>query len=312
MGMTDRDKKVLAIVMAIVVLGGYWFLVLGKKRSAIKTAQEAQISAQAELESSKAAEQTALKVAKVKPAAYSKLLRLGKAIPADSDFQSLLVQVNDLTFKAGVTFKSLTSSAGNVPNVGATGDTTCDAATGASGAATPAAPAAPASPATGASGATGSTAETWVGKDRDKAKDAVAKSDSANAQSDAASKAVECANAPTLTDVAAKAAGLQAESYSLQFIGSFYDLKDVFNRIQNLVRVHNARVTVTGRLLDINSIALSVSEFPFLSANVTMTGYQLPVATASNGTELNATATSPASAGAAADAGNTAAAAPAQ
>lgn len=310
MGMTDRDKKVLAIVAAIVVLGGYWFLVLGKKRSAIKEAEAAQVAAQAELASAQTAETAALKVAKVKPAAYSRLLRLGKAIPVDDDFQSLLVQVNDITAASGVMFVSLTAASGSVPAVGATGSTTCDA--GASGASA-AAPAAPASPATGASGSTGSTAESGYGKARDKAKAATAESNAATEAAEAAAKAAECADSPTLTDIAAKAAGLQAESYSFVFNGSFYRLKDVYNGLLDFVTVENGKVGVTGRLLDINSISMSISEFPMLNANVQITGYKLPVASASNGTELNATATTPAaSAGAAADTANDSAAAPAQ
>lgn len=289
MGMTDRDKKVLAIVIAVVVLGGYWFLVLGKKRSAIKDAQAAQVAAQQELDAAKASEQAALKVAKVKPAAYSRLLRLGKAIPADKDFESLLVQINNISDDSDVSFVSLTATEGAAGSAGAgaTGTTTCDA-TGSTGGSSGAA-AAPASPATGATGASGSTAQTWVGKDRDKAKGAVAASDTANANTDAASN-FDCSTAPSLTDIAAQAAGLQTEAYTFSFTGSFYDLKSVYNGILDLVEVHNAKVKVTGRLLDINSIAMSVSEFPNLSASVQMTGYKLTDVTADNGTQVTAPA----------------------
>lgn len=308
MGMTERDRKVLAIVIAVVVLGGFWFLVVGKKRSAIKDAQATLVSAQADLETAKTQENAAVKTAKVKPVAYSRLLRLGKAIPVDEDFQSLLVQVNDLTLIKGVTFKSLSQTTGSVPDVGSTGDTTCSASgsTSAPSAAT-GATAAPSPP----TGPTGSTAQTWVGKDRDKAKNAVADSDKANAQTDAATKALECANAPTLTDIAAKAAGLQATAYSLVFISDFKSLEDAYGALLDMVTVHNAHVGVTGRLLDINSLTMTVQKFPFLSANVQMTGYRLPVDAASNGTELNATATTPTASGAAST-GTDAAATPAQ
>jgi hypothetical protein len=313
MGMTERDQKVLAFVVAFVVLGGFWFLVVHKKQAAIKTAQEAQISAQADLDASKAAETEALGVAKVKPVAYSRLLRLGKAVPADNDFESLLVQVNDVTADAGVNFVSLTAAPSTATEIGATGSTTCDAtgASGATGGASGAVAATPTTGATGTTGASGSTAQTWVGKDRDKAKGAVAASDGANSSSSAAASAVDCANSPSLTDIAATAAGLESETYSLNFTGSFYDLKDVYNGLMDMVKVNNGRVKVTGRLLDINSIAMSVSTFPDLTASVQMTGYKLPVATSSSGAEVGA---SPATGSLAADAtsqANTAAAAPA-
>jgi hypothetical protein len=262
MGMTERDRKVLAIVIAVVVLGGFWFLVVGKKRSAIKEAQTAQIAAQADLDQSKAAEAAALTVAKIKPAAYSRLLRLGKAIPEDKDFESLLVQVSDITDDANVDFSSLTiSNSAATPGSGATGTTTCDVT-----AATPAAAAAAPAPASGATGApTGATGSSAAA--------------SSSTTSDSSTK-VSCADSATLTDIAAKAAGLKASTYNLNFTGSFYHLNDVFTGIEDMVTVNKGRVGVTGRLLDVNSISMTVTNFPQLAATVVMTGYELPVAAA--------------------------------
>lgn len=286
MGMTERDRRVVAVVVVLLVLGGYWFLVLGKKRAAVSEAQSAQVTAQADLDAAKASEAAALNVAKVKPAAYSRLLRLGKAIPVDKDFESLLVQVNNISVDSKVSFVSLTASSGEAGAAapgGATGQTTCDA-TGATGGSTAATTAA--SPATGPTGASGSTAETWVGKDRDKANGAVSESNASGASTQAAANAVDCANSPTLTDIAASAAGLESESYNFSFTGSFYNLKDVYNGLLDMVKVNNGRVKVTGRLLDINSITMAVTKFPMLSANVQMTGYKLAGVTTPSGQEV--------------------------
>jgi hypothetical protein len=294
MGMTARDQKVLAVVVALVVLGGYWFLVVGKKKAAIAEAQEAQIAAQAELDESKAAEAAALSVAKVKPAAYSRLLRLGKAIPADKDFESLLVQVNNITVDSLVSFVSLSAAPSSTEGVkpgGASETTTCDV-TGSSGGASGATAAAPASPATGATGSTGSTAVSSVGQNRDAAQGAVGASDGANTATENAANAVSCDNSPSLTDIAAGAAGLKSETYTFTFTGSFYRLKDVYNGLLDMVKVRNGRVSVSGRLLDINSISMSVANFPELTATVQMTGYKLPVATTSSGAEIPGTAPS--------------------
>lgn len=289
MGMTERDQKVLAVVVALVVLGGYWFLVVGKKKSAIAEAQKAQVAAQAELDTARGAETAALTAAKVKPAAYSRLLRLGKAIPADKDFESLLVQVNNISADSLVSFVSLSAAASTSTEIkpgGASETTTCDV-TGASGGASAATPA---SPATGSTGTTGSTAASSVGKTRDAAAGAVGASDGANAATENAANAVSCDNSPTLTDIAATAAGLEAEAYTFTFTGSFYRLKDVYNGLLDMVKVRNGRVSVTGRLLDINSIAMSIATFPELTATVLMTGYKLPVATTSSGAEVPGTA----------------------
>jgi hypothetical protein len=287
MGMTERDRKVLAVVVVLLVLGGFWFFVVGKKRSAIKEANKALTSAQASLAQAKAAENQARIAAKVKPAAYSKLLRLGKAIPVDSDFQSLLVQINNVTDDSNVNFLNLAASEPGTANAnGATGETTCDQLGASGGASAPAA-----SPATGP---TGSTAQTFVGRGRDKAQAAVATSQQEQAQQEAASKAIECSKSPTLTDITAKVAGLQSQTLTLTFSGSFFNLQSVFDGIYDLVEVHNGRVNATGRLLDINQISLSVESFPSLTASVIMTAYQQPASAATSEAASQGAQTSPA------------------
>lgn len=269
MGMTDRDKKVMAVVLVLAVLGGYWFLFFGKNRGKIADAEIARSEAQTQLAAATAAQANAANIAKIKPVAYSRLLKLGKAVPTDDDFKSLLVQISDLSEDSDVAFLSLTAneSAGGGEGGGATagvGGTSCDAgSTGATGAsaATPA-PAAP-------TGASGSTSETWVGKSRDKAEVAAG-------QASSTPSAEECAKSPTLTDISASAAGLKKYDYTFEFKGDFYKLHTVFDGILDMVQTRNGRVKVTGRLLDINSINLAVATFPTLTASVSMTGYSLP------------------------------------
>ncbi len=295
MGMTERDKKLLAIFAAVVLLGGYWFLILGGKRQAVADAQQAVQEAQTALDTAKSSAQQGKIEKKRYPVSYARVLRMGKAIPTDSDFPSLLVQVNDVSEDANVNFLSLTSSEGSTESgaeVGATGGTTtCEAdgtvtetsgstgATGSSGATS--------------TGATGSTAQSGVGKARDNATDAQQSSnaDGERAASESADFAVKCASSPTLTDVAAQASGLRVYAYTFTFEGSFFDLYKVYNGLLDMVRVKNGRINVTGRLLQINSITTAVKSFPQLTATVSMTGYALPTgATITAG----ATATGPA------------------
>lgn len=294
MAMTDRDKKLLAIFAVVVVLGGYWFLILGGKRSAVAEAEEAVRSAQSDLDSAEAAANQGKIEKKRFPVSYARVLRMGKAIPVDSDFPSLLVQVNDVAEDAGVNFLSLTASDGaadGTTETGATGTTTCEAEAEA-----PAAPAATGS--TGATpesptGSTGSTAKSGVGRARDKATDAkdAASADATRADQEEAELKVKCASSPTLTDVTAQAAGLRVFSYNFAFEGSFFDLYKVYNGLLDMVKVKNGKINVTGRLLEINSISTSVKSFPELSANVSMTGYALPVGST---IAAGATATGPA------------------
>jgi hypothetical protein len=304
MGMTDRDKKLLAIFALVIVLGGYWFLVLGSKRSAVKSAEDAKTSAQAELDTAVAAETQGKAEKKHYPIKYSRVLRMGKAIPVDSDFASLLVQVNDISDENGADFMSLTTTDGaaSAAGSGATGTTTCDVAVSGGGGATGA------SSTTGASGATGAVtpapAQSSVGKTINKAKagEATGSNDANRAGSSDASFAAKCASSPSITDLTAVSSGLQLYTYSFTFDGSFFNLHKVFGALLGMVKAKNGHVSVTGRLLQINSIDLSVKAFPRLEATVDMTGYSLPIGTTIT---AGATASGPAGAGGAASVSST-------
>ncbi len=278
MGMTDRDRKLLAIVGVAVILGGYWFLVLGKKRSAVAEAEQSKVAAQQALDTAKAAAATGRQEKKRYPVSYSRVVKLGKAIPEDADYASLVVQVSDIADESGVRFESLTSTEGSSEggSTGTTGIVTTCGEDGGSSSATPV-------PSAGATGATGATdANSAVGQTINNAN---AAADNAEAGASAAAGAGEedqqqaCSAAPTLTDLAAVQSGLQIHTYSFKFKGSFFRLHDVMHRLLGMVRVNNGRVKVTGRLLQINKLSLDTTSFPDLSADITMTGYTLPAET---------------------------------
>jgi hypothetical protein len=279
MAMTERDRKVMIVVVALALLGAFWFLVISPKRSALAEAKQAKADAQAQLDTAIQAE-TAAKTVKVeKPEAYAKLIKLGAAIPVDDDFESLLVQVNDLSDGADVEFSSLSASSAAAASgvTSAVGGSVCDPeGTGATGAAAGATPAAPASPATGATGTTGSTAQTWVGRSREKAQNAAAEAEARN-------QAVSCASAPTLVDLSAQAAGLDSYKYQLIFSGSYFNLTSLVCDLLAMVKTRNGKVSVTGRLLDVNTITMTVTEFPLLNASVQLTGYSMPLTSGSAG-----------------------------
>ncbi len=277
MGMTERDRKVMAAALVLVVLGAFWFLIISPKRTAVAEAEKAKQDAQASLDTAKQAEIAAKAVKKEKPEEYAKLIKLGAAIPTNDDFASLLVQIDDISNDANVQFVDLTASttAGGGGSTDGVGGSSCEPEGGASGATgVPSADPSAATGATGSSAPAGATAQTWVGRDKAKAQDAAA---DANARNAATSDAAACATAPTLADLSAQAAGLDKYSYTLTFKGSFFNLDTMFGDLLGLVKTHNGRVTVNGRLLDINSINLAVSEFPQLSATVQMTGYSMPL-----------------------------------
>lgn len=132
--MKSSDRTVLVAIATLGILAAVWFLVLSPKRAEL-TKLDAEV---AELELA-ATEQEQLAVAAEAAKAgfddnYHRLVVLGKAAPSDDDTASLLVQTQTLAEQTGVSFRTLTLSAGGVeaPAPAPTGaaETTADAPAG--------------------------------------------------------------------------------------------------------------------------------------------------------------------------------------
>ena len=132
--MTRRNSILLVAVAFAALAGAYWMLILAPKKdeaaqlgTQISTKQAALAAAQDELASYEKA-RDAYKTN------YSQVARLGKAVPADDDVRSLLVQLNSAADASKVDFRkiSLGGSAG-APGAPAPGAPAAPAA----GAATP-------------------------------------------------------------------------------------------------------------------------------------------------------------------------------
>jgi hypothetical protein len=108
----------IAVVAVVAVIGAYWMLILSPKREEavkldgqITKQQSALATAEADLATYEAAQ-------KHYRANYSMVARLGKAVPADDDVRSLLVQVNAAAKRAGVDFRTINISATGSPTAG--------------------------------------------------------------------------------------------------------------------------------------------------------------------------------------------------
>jgi hypothetical protein len=113
-----RNSMLIAVVAAVAVIGAYWMLILSPKREeAVKLDGQItkQQSALATAESDVATYEAAQKHYR---ANYSMVARLGKAVPADDDVRSLLVQVNAAAKRAGVDFRTIDVSATGAPSTG--------------------------------------------------------------------------------------------------------------------------------------------------------------------------------------------------
>jgi hypothetical protein len=73
-------------------------------------------------------------------------------------------------------------------------------------------------------------------------------------------------------------AALPTMPFTFTFRGSFFDLSDFFGRLQSFVSVRGNALSVSGRLLTINSISLNpgATGFPQIVAQISATAYLVP------------------------------------
>lgn len=104
MTLTPRDKKIVLVLVPIVLLLGYWFLLLSPQRKDAAAAGEALEKQEQRLG---AAEAQLAQLNSVKTgfaAEYGSLVRLGKAVPSSVDMPTLLVQLEAASKGTGIRF----------------------------------------------------------------------------------------------------------------------------------------------------------------------------------------------------------------
>ena len=90
----ERDRKIAIAVVPILLLVGYWFLLLAPKRDAGAEASKA-LTKQTERRDKAQRPPTRRAAPRpTSPADYAEIVRLGKAIPSGVDMPSLLVQLD--------------------------------------------------------------------------------------------------------------------------------------------------------------------------------------------------------------------------
>jgi hypothetical protein len=112
----------LAAVAAVAIVGAYWTLVLTPKREQAAKLAKSITAEQGALAASQA-EVAGYEQAKLGYRAnYALVTRLGKAVPADDDVRSLMIQLNSAAGKSKVDFRTITvGAAGSAPAAPATG-----------------------------------------------------------------------------------------------------------------------------------------------------------------------------------------------
>ena len=275
MTLSGRDRKIVTFLVPLLLIAGYWFLVLSPKREEVATTEAALTEQQDRLEAARSAASAADDAEQDFQTSYATVVRLGKAIPSTVDMPSLLVQLEAAAQGTGIRFSSISA--------------------GERIALTPAAPAETGDTGAPASEAGGAPAQTAPGA-------AVESANNAEQTSDARNSAAEQSGVDATTSTSARdgglpvgggaaggtgepaaatpPAGLETVPLTLQFEGNFFKLANFFHDLKRFVQVTNDEVLVSGRLLSVNSVNwVSDPEiFPAVRAEVTATIYLSPPA----------------------------------
>lgn len=237
--MTSTNRVVVAALAVVVLAIAFWMLLLGPKRDEASKLGVQVEEVTASLAQHRAEAAQALEARQEFAADYQHLVVLGQAVPGDDDTASLLVQLNSVAEKAGVSFRTLTLEA-------------------AEGEAAPAP--APAAPAPEAPSAEASAPEASAGTPASLV------------------SPTEVAASTLPLGAAIGTAGLGVMPYTLTFDGQFFQLADFIKGLDSLVKTQNAQVSVDGRLITINgfSLAPGSSGFPALEATFSVTTYLTP------------------------------------
>ena len=107
MTLSERDRKLLVIIVPLVVLAGYWFLILGPKRDEAAQASDQLAQQEARLATAKQAADSAKSAETAFQSDFTEVVRLGKAIPASVDMPSLLVQLERAAAGTGIRFTKI-------------------------------------------------------------------------------------------------------------------------------------------------------------------------------------------------------------
>ena len=121
--MTRSTKLLIPAVIAAAAIAAYWFMLLAPKREEI-TKLDAEITQQESAAAQAEQQAASYKLAKDNYRKnYTMVARLGKAVPADDDVRSLLVQLDSAAKESKVAFRALTLSGGGSSPTGTPGTT---------------------------------------------------------------------------------------------------------------------------------------------------------------------------------------------
>ena len=129
MTLSRTNKILLAVLVAAAVAGAYWFLLLSPQRDKAAQLQTDVDSKRTELTQAQAQMATYEKARAAYKANYARFAGVGKAVPADDDVRSLLVQLDSASDRANVDFNTVEVGTGSAAGATAASAPTPSSAT---------------------------------------------------------------------------------------------------------------------------------------------------------------------------------------
>jgi Tfp pilus assembly protein PilO len=255
--MKASDRAVLIGLGIAGLLAAFWFLVLAPKREEASKLGDDVAALQDSVDQANQEVAVAEEARKGFDSDYRQLVVLGKAVPADDDTPSLMAELQRISARSGVDFRSiaLSDDTGSASSIATTTSTT-------------------------------STSTTTTDSSTTDSSESSTDTTASSASSDSASSTAITAPLPTEATAATLpigatigSAGLPVMPYNLEFNGDFFDIADFFGQVDGLVHTQGTVLGVNGRLLTINGFDLTADAnkgFPHLTASVAATSFVTP------------------------------------
>jgi Tfp pilus assembly protein PilO len=225
--MRRNELNIVVGLLVVGLLAAFWFVIYSPKKQEASQLQDQIDGLNASLSQAQQEVADAEQARKSFGIDYRRLVVLGKAVPADSDQSSLLVQLQHLADRSGVQFQTFdlnNSGGGSTPP-----PTTSTTSTSSSDS---------------SSSSTTSTTDSTT-----------TSTDSTTTTADPTEAAVS--TLPIGASVGP--AGLPIMPYTLGFTGDFFQIANFMKRVDSLVGVRDGRPDVKGRLLTVDGFTLSLA-----------------------------------------------------
>jgi Tfp pilus assembly protein PilO len=281
MSLTDRDRKILIALVPIVVIAAFWFLLLAPKREEATTAADALVEQEERRDSAQIAADAAKGAKQEFSVDYTQIVRLGKAVPAQVDMPSVIVQLDKAAEGTGIRFTRIaTGERQETPAAPAPPPANSGSESGQNG--TPvAAGGEPAQSAPGtAAEAANTTQQTADQRNSAAEQSGVTPTDAQTSTSSGGGGLPVGGGATTPGASPAAPPGLETIPLELEFEGNFFSLADFFHDVKRFVSVARQNVVVSGRLITVEGVRWSSDPeiFPRIRAEITATIYLSPKA----------------------------------